>query len=134
MAISHDDIYVALRLTIFEYLLPLQRKRRVALFLDSCKEEDLDVSMCINKPAEIFEYLLVLSDRLLSKHGFATSYIYPYTLRHENPVIDCRQTVSALVDAEGPFVWNPTCKRRADPIRGIRVFKAGAYMSSGRLP
>ena len=135
MTLTSQSLYIVFRLVVFEYLLPLQRKNRVRLFLECCSHicADIGADMC-KTPAGVFEELHILSDRLLSKHGFATSYIYPYTLRHENEQINRRRNVYALLDCEGPFVWNADCTRKADPPSGIRVHRAGDFMSSGRLP
>ena len=129
------DRYDALRLVIWEYLLPAQRRARAAQLtrtLVACR----DALICAPErhPAGVFEVLHFMSDRLLHSHGFATSYTYPVTMQHNHLEIHRRRIVYALVDSDGPFVWNPNCARKADPFGGIRVHRAGAYMSAGRFP
>ena len=129
------DRYDALRLVIWEYLLPAQRRARAAQLtrtLVACR----DARICAPErhPAGVFEVLHFMSDRLLHSHGFATSYTYPVTMQHNHLEIHRRRIVYALVDSDGPFVWNPNCARKADPFGGIRVHRAGAYMSAGRFP
>jgi hypothetical protein len=125
----------ALRIVIFEYLLPDQRRARVKVIREAFASERVDMNWTPSRhPAGIFEDLLRISEQLLHSQGLATAYTYPWTMHHENGQIDDRRNISALVDSEGPFVWNPTFPRRADPLSGIRVFRAGDYMCSGRLP
>ena len=122
----------ALRIAIFEYLLPLQKRIRYDAISKGLTRAHIFRDWDPNRhPAGIFEDILRFSDRLLAMHGFPTSYVYPWSMHHENGMIDKRLTVAALVDSPGPFVWNPACSRKADPPCGIRTFRAGPYMASG---
>ena len=124
----------AIRIVIFEYLLPMQRDTRVKIIQKSFKKENVTVDWVPEiHPAGIFEEIHRLSEQLLYSQFFATSYIYPLTMQHEDSQLDERKNVCALVDNEGPFVWDTSCPRKSDPIGGIRVFKASNYMSSGRF-
>ena len=113
----------AIRIVIFEYLLPAQKLHR-ALILKRClNNADIDLHWNPSRHwAGIFEEMHWLSERLLETHGFPTSYIYPWTMRHKKGCLNRSLNVRALIDSDGPFVWNPECKRPADPRTGIRVF------------
>jgi hypothetical protein len=125
----------AIRLVVFEYLLPANRKQRARVLQACLADERIDRDWHPSRHfAGIFEEMHLLSERLLGTHGFATSYVYPYTLRHAREEVNTSETVRALLDCDGPFVWNARCKRRADPASGIRVFQAKHQMCSGRLP
>lgn len=126
------DKNFALRLVIFEYLLPLQRRRRVEQLERAFSLEDVNIHWTPSYHlAGVVEELHRISEQMLHSQGFATSYTYPITFKHEN--CELRRNVSALVDSEGPFVWNKHCARRADPLGGFRVHHWGWYMSSGRF-
>ena len=125
----------AIRLVIFEYLLPSQREQRARVIQRCLAAEEINLNWDASRHvAGVFEEIHLLSDRLLETHGFATSYIYPYTMRHEAEPLNQRKNVSALIDSDGLFVWNQKSNRRADPRSGIRVFQASGRMCSGRLP
>jgi hypothetical protein len=92
------DRQYAIRLVIFEYLLPEQRRIRVSV-LKKCmctgitkKEHNQRLFML---------RLLLLSDRLLESQGFSTTFYLPITTKHTNmtPVVD------ALIDGNGPYHW-----------------------------
>lgn len=124
----------AVRLVVFGYLLPMQKRLRAERIRWVFADEGIDSSWSPNHhPAGVFEELLRISDQLLRSQWFATSYIYPFTMRHENEEIHRRRTVNALIDSNGPFVWNEHCPRRADPVSGIRMFRPGNFMSAGRF-
>lgn len=124
----------ALRLAVFEYLLPAQRTRRVEQLARAFSNEQVDLNWTPERhPAGVFEELHRISEQLLISQGFPSSYTYPKTMHHENGELSRRLQVNALIDSDGPFVWDPNCRRRADPPNGIRVFRPGAYMSAGRL-
>ena len=109
----------ALRIVIWEYLIPEQRKRRMAQLSRQFAAAGIDETWAPDWHLEdIFEELLLLSDRLLHSQGFSTSYVYPISMRHQDSRINNRRIVCALVDSEGPFVWNATCTRPADPFGG----------------
>ena len=128
------DREFALRLVVFEYLLPMQKRLRGERIKRAFAEEGIDATWRpSHQVAGVFEELLRISDKLLCSQWFATSYIYPFTMRHENEEIHRRQTVNALIDSNGPFVWNEHCARRADPCSGIRAFRHGNFMSAGRF-
>lgn len=124
----------AVRLVVFEYLLPMQRRLRAERIRRAFADERIDGSWRpSDQPAGVFEELLRISDQLLRSQWFATSYIYPFTMRHENEELHQRRCVNALIDSNGPFVWNEHCPRRADPVGGIRTFRPGNFMSAGRF-
>ena len=125
------DREYAIRIVIFEYLLPMQRKIRHDAICDALDESQLNVSWSRYEHLGIFEELLYFSDRLLARHGFPTSYIWPVTMQHENGELDDRKNVSALIDSTGPLTWRPDCVRKADPKDGLRTFRAGVHMSIG---
>ena len=125
----------AIRLVVFEYLLPENRKQRGRVLQKCLADERIDRQWHPSRHfAGVFEEMHLLSERLLGTQGFATSYAYPTTVRHSNEEINKSQVVKALVDGDGPFVWNVKCERRADPPSGIRVFRASRLMCAGRLP
>ena len=124
----------ALRLVVFEYLLPMQRKQRARILRRCLEQERIDWRRPSRYVAGVFEEMHWLSERLLETHGFPTSYIYPWTMRHDNEELNRSMTVKSLIDSEGPLVWNPRCPRRADPKGGIRVFRGSGQISAGRLP
>ena len=125
----------AIRLVVFEYLLPANRRQRARVLQKCLNDERIDCDWHPSRHfAGVFEEMHLLSERLLGTHGFATSYVYPYTLRHAREEINLSKTVKALVDSDGPFVWNAMCKRRADPPSGIRVFRAKNRMCWGCSP
>ena len=124
----------ACRLVIFEYLLPGQKLQR-ARVIQGCFENEFDRLFRPSRHLSgLFEEIHWLSERLLASQGFSTSYIYPMTMRHENEELNRRLNVRALIDSDGPFVWNLTCQRKADPPSGIRVFRGNGGLSAGRLP
>ena len=124
----------ALRIVIFEYLLPMQRNNRVKIIRTSFDKEDVTKDWTFEQhSAGIFEQIHRLSERLLYSQWFPTSYFFPICMDHENIQVNDRRNVCALVDSSGPFVWDVLCSRRADPIGGFRVFEPGIGMSSGRF-
>lgn len=124
----------ALRLVVFEYLLPLQRGRRVRAMRRAFALARVGADWAPERHlGGIFEVLHYISEHLLQAQGFATSYMYPLTMQHENGEVTRRPTVNALVDSAGPYVWNVHCPRPADPVSGFRVFRPGRYMSAGRF-
>lgn len=124
----------AIRLVVFEYLLPLQRERRVRAMRRAFALERIGADWVPERGfGGIFEELHRISEHLLRAQGFATSYTYPLTMHHDNAEITRRPTVNALVDSAGPFVWNVHCQRPADPVGGIRVFRPAPHMSAGRF-
>ena len=126
------DFEFAIRLVVFEYLLPMQRDLRTRALLSSLRRADLHGNWNdMSHPAGLFEDMLRLSDELLGLHGHPTSYIYPTTMMHDDGRYDARRNVAALIDSPGPFVWDPDCPRRADPKAGVRRFKPGPYMAAG---
>ena len=120
----------ALRLVVFEYLLPMQRRARLEC-LRGCMERE-----CMAKDGPdpsiggLMNRLLMLSDTLLQTQGFATSFVMPLSMKDVD-----RVNVSALVDSPGPYRWflNPQRTRRADPTWGLRTFKSGDFMPAGRI-
>ena len=113
----------ALRLVVFEYLLPANRDRRIRLLRTCLADERMDRKWHPSAHlAGIMEEIHFLSDGLLRTQGFPTSYVYPTTMRHANHDVNQRLAVRALVDSDGPLVWNAHCQRRADPPIGIRIF------------
>ena len=128
------DHEFALRLVIFEYLLPAQRTRRQRSISASLGSVGITRTWDPHRhPAGVFEDLLRFSDELLSTHGFSTSYYYPKTLQYEDSQYDTRLAVSALIDSPcSYFAWNPNCRRKADPRGGgFRTFCPGPYMALG---
>ena len=118
----------ALRLVVFEYLLPMQRRRRVARLSHcfACADVGRDAHQ---NAGGLFEDLLRLSDRLLE--GFGTSYWYPLSMQHEDDRYDRRRLVAALIDSPGPYAWSLHPHRRADPWSGLRTFREGDNMAAG---
>ena len=128
------DREFAVRLVVFEYLLPMQRDLRVRAISSSLRDADITRGWAPERNAAgLLEHLLILSDRLLGRNGFPTSYFYPVRMMYDDSRYDDRQTVKALIDAPVPFVWNPQCPRPADPKFGFRTFDSGPSMSSGIL-
>ena len=129
---DHAD---ALRIVVFEYLLPMQRRTRTRC-LESClTRECIDLHWSPESTvAGCLERLLRLSDRLLGIHGFSTSYVMPLSMRHDNPLYDSRRLVNALIDSPGPYRWccNPSV-RTGDPEWGFRAFRSGPRMPVGRM-
>ena len=129
---DHAD---ALRIVIFEYLLPMQRRNRVRCIESCLSRERIDMQWVPESTAGgCFEHILLLSDRLLGIHGFATSYVMPFSMMHHNPQYDSSRLVQALVDSPGPYRW--CCDERtrlSDPEWGIRTFRVGRYMPAGRI-
>lgn len=119
----------ALRLVVFEYLLPMQRRRRVARLAHCFACVDAGQIASNQTVGGVFEELLRLSDRLLE--GFGTSYWYPLTMQHEDGRYDRRRLVAALVDSPGPYAWSRHPHRRADPWSGFRTFREGSGMPAG---
>ena len=128
------DREFAVRLVVFEYLLPMQRDLRVNAISSSLRDANITHEWApVRNAADLLEHLLILSDSLLGLNGFPTSYIYPVRMMYDDSRYDDRQTGRALIDAPPPFVWNPQCPRPADPKSGFRTFNSGPYMSSGIL-
>ena len=134
------DREFAIRLVVFEYLLPMQRAIRCRAFLECARAAKVNRSHITTvrghayprhqmRVWNTFEDLLTLSDRLLSLHGFATSYVYPISMQDEDP--EMSKTVSALIDSPGFFRWSERCPRIADPNHGFRTFRSGHGMPAG---
>ena len=120
------DKEFAIRLVVFEYLLPMQRNIRSETIHFCMKSEGLTVERPIYLHISgIMEDLVRLSDRLMEGHGFPTSYVYPLTYKHTFPFLADRPLVNALVDSNGPFYWDRHCLRKADPKRGFRTHLSG---------
>ena len=103
----------ALRLVVFEYLLPDQRirqRRRNARFLADAFLILMDEPAVEPNIPGLFEILLLYSDRLLHVHGFATSFVQPRPLRSRRSLC-----VRALVDVA------PHRAPVSDPFGGVRV-------------
>ena len=131
----------ALRLVVFEYLLPSMRRSRLA----ALKEALLTARRVAAGGGEDtrvvrFENLIFLSDRLLAQHGGASSFFYPISRMPEDPRVYGRDNVTALVDARR-FPWGRVkrdrrapCTRLADPAdEGFRCHASGASMPLGYL-
>ena len=130
------DHEFAMRLVVFEYLLPMQRHLRAKAVYSSVRNANLNEALSRQEPEQIhglFEHLLTLSDRLLGMHGFPTSYFYPVRMMYDDNRYNDRKNVKALIDAPVPFVWNPQCTRPSDPNSGFRTFNSGPFMASGIL-
>ena len=120
------DRELAMRLVVFEYLLPMQRDLRMNAISSSLRDANMTHGWePESNAAGLLDHLLILSDRLLGIHGFPTSYFYPLRMMYDDSRYDDRQTVKALIDAPVPFVWNPQCTRPADPKCGFRTFNSG---------
>lgn len=128
------DHAFALRLVVFEYLLPQQRKRR-AQVVTNCILSEMPECHLIFNVGDMFDRLLRISDALLSRHGFPTSYVLPCTMHHANYRIHEQTTVNALVDSPGPYDWSLNGKRTriADPCYGLRCFENGVDMPRALL-
>lgn len=140
---DHTD---ALRLVVFEYLLPERRlARRAAEITAMCAmlhDANIIASRVVTNSfydslGARFDILLEFSDRLLSRHGHCTSYAFPHTMRHEDERINQSPMVNALVDSDGPYrwtyPWGRAYERRADPPCGLRTFAHGENMHAGRI-
>mgnify|MGYP001271887938 CR=1 FL=1 len=110
----------ALRLVIFEYLLPTQRKARCD-FLQSVLLAHRGGRFLPAEPnlAGLMKHLLLLSDALLNTRGYPTSFVYRYN-RIQHHYCD-RQLVKALVI---PTIdMHHTFERMADPPGGYKIFR-----------
>ena len=110
-----SDYEMAVRLVVFEYLIPRQRESRIRALCSVIGAVD------VSKESHVMgamEHLLHLGDALLASRGYPTSFIHPFSRVR---VRRCpRYNVHALLLAEcDDFEFND---RRADPRAGIRIF------------
>lgn len=118
---DHAD---ALRLVVFEYLLPEMRRQRARVFLASVAKAQIGPWFTEHSVGGLMHRLLLLSDRLLALHGHATSFTLPLTTKYTS----MSPTVDALVDGDGPWRWTGG----ADPFYGVCVFAVPFFVRTPR--
>lgn len=126
----------AVRIVVFEYLLPMQRRARLRCIRDCMQRERMSDFAAGPEPTlgGLLERLLLLSDCLLKTQGFPTSFVMPLSMMHSNPECDARRNVSVLIDSPGPYRWFDTSRTRcSDPDWGLRTFRSGTHMPAGRI-
>ena len=109
------DSEYAIRLVVFEYLIPMQRGARLRSLCSAIGKVDVYEESQI---MGVMEHLLHLADALLASRGYPTSFVHPF------PNIRlCRcpsYNVHALLLADRDET--DIKDRRADPPSGIRIF------------
>ena len=110
-----SDPEFVIRLVIFEYLIPMQRKARVNALCSVIGTVNVYKE---NNIMGMMEQLLLLGNALLSSRGYPTSFVHPLSpmrIRHCH-----RYNVHALLlaDIEEVYIQG----RRADPRAGFCIF------------
>jgi hypothetical protein len=116
----------AVRLVIFEYLLPMQRHGRLQTFNTAIKQSrDQHVGRYTQESSihGMMEILLLLSDRLLETRGYPTSFLYPHKIRF-NWYSWNNKYVNSLMLADRPTKLDePFCDENfSNPFYGHRIF------------
>ena len=120
------DRAFALRLVVFEYLLPMQKKACAAATcraILSCESVEY-VHALESHVSGMMERVQLLADRLLSARGLATSYVFPFRVKRAYNRVPERRAVDALLLAEEPTVLDEPFgdARVSDPFCGYYVF------------
>lgn len=110
-----SDSEFALRLVLFEYLIPMQRRSRAKALCSSVSTVEVGMESDV---MGAMEHLLHLSDALLASRGYPTSFVSPFSRVKARKY--CRYNVNALTLAETDEV--DIKGRRADPRGGYRIF------------
>ena len=110
-----SDFEFAVRLVVFQYLIPMQRQSRARVL---CCATNAVVVAHESHIMGTMEHLLHVSDALLVSRGYSTSFLHPFSRLHIRKF--GRYNVDVLMLAECDEV---TIKgRRADPRSGYRIF------------
>ena len=121
------DREYAMRMVVFEYLLPMQRAARMHLVHRSLLETEIMLSLLQHMTTDniVRQSMLLLSDRLLSTHGYATSFRIPrhqrIQYRYTSQPVRQRRTVDAIVHCDDYGVSHQPYVRAADPAWGVMV-------------
>lgn len=110
----------AIRIVIFEYLLPAQRKATAdALYAIIQDNRWVVPSEKEHTFAGLMEHIKLFADGLLSSRGHATSFVYRYNRLHHH---DCTSlTVRAIIVPS--IDMHQTFERNANPPGGWYMFK-----------
>lgn len=117
------DREFAIRLVLFEYLLPLQNASRRSSFCVSLLRSGITTSYENVGLDSLMHILQHIADRLMITQGYPTSYTCPQSYRRCYIYPTPSRTVDAMTLASANFNDAFVFPRNADPPTGIPIFK-----------
>jgi len=113
----------ALRIVIFEYLIPNQKKSRCNILHDIVQKNFTSIPKTQEQNLSgLMEHLLIISDAFMSSRGYPTSFILPYNRNNMYSMYGFRESLMVRALIIPPVDRIRVFERMADPPAGYRIF------------